>query len=102
MVEIRMSITHINNFQDQILQNIKTLPPEKQQKVLEFAKSLHDNSLFQKWDNISDAEAQALQNEFSQEDISFSENILDDYLSHLERGNWYRLIKVGKSYGVRL
>jgi ATP-dependent helicase/nuclease subunit A len=29
--------------------------------------------------------AQALQNEFSQEDISFSENILDDYLSHLER-----------------
>ena len=85
MVEITMSITHINNFQDQILQNVKTLPPEKQQKVLEFAKSLHDNSLFQKWDNISDAEAQALQNEFSQEDISFSENILDDYLSQLER-----------------
>ena len=70
MLEIRMSITNINNFQDQILQNIKTLPPEKQQKVLEFAKSLHDNSLFQKWDNISDAEAQALQNEFSQEDIA--------------------------------
>ncbi|MFM7352715.1 MAG: hypothetical protein ACKO1G_06590 [Microcystis aeruginosa] len=81
-----MSITHINNLQDQILQSIKTLPLEKQQQVLEFVKSLQKNSRFQKWDNISDAEAQALQNEFAQEDISFSESIfLPDYLSHLEQ-----------------
>jgi hypothetical protein len=85
MVKVEMSITHINNLQDQILQSIKTLTPEKQQKVLEFTKSLQSNSLFQKWDNISDAEAQALQNEFAQEDISFSESILHDYLSHLEQ-----------------
>jgi hypothetical protein len=45
-----MSIIHINNLQDQILQRIKTLPPEKQQKVLEFVKSLQSNSLFQEWD----------------------------------------------------
>ena len=87
MVKIEMSVTHINNLQDQILQSIKTLTPEKQQKVLEFAKFLQSNSLFQKWDNISDAEAQALQNEFAQEDISFSESILHDYLSHLEQGD---------------
>jgi hypothetical protein len=80
-----MSVTHINNLQDQILQSIKTLPLEKQQQVLEFVKSLQKNSRFQKWDNISDAEAQSLQNEFAQEDISFSENILPDYLSHLEQ-----------------
>ncbi|WP_430014180.1 hypothetical protein ACQY1Y_06030 [Microcystis ichthyoblabe FBCC-A1114] len=80
-----MSVTHINNLQDQILQSIKTLPLEKQQQVLEFVKSLQKNSRFQKWDNISDAEAQSLQNEFAQEDISFSESILTDYLSHLEQ-----------------
>ena len=57
-----MSVTHINNLQDQILQSIKTLPLEKQQQVLEFAQSLQRNSRFQKWDNISDAEAQSLQN----------------------------------------
>lgn len=85
MVKVKMSITHINNLQDQILQSIKTLPPEKQQKVLEFVKSLQRNSRFQKWDNISDAEAQSLQNEFAQEDTSFSEGILPDYLSHLEQ-----------------
>lgn len=83
-----MSVTHINNLQDQILQSIKTLPLEKQQQVLEFVKSLQRNSRFQKWDNISDAEVQSLQNEFAQEDISFSESIfLPDYLSHLEQEN---------------
>ncbi|MFM8299605.1 MAG: hypothetical protein GPI96_11180 [Microcystis aeruginosa BS13-02] len=80
-----MSITHINNLQDQILQSIKTLPLEKQQQVLEFVKSLQRNSRFQEWDNISDAEAQSLQNEFAQEDIGFSESILPDYLSHLKQ-----------------
>jgi hypothetical protein len=80
-----MSIAHINNLQVEILQSLKTLPLEKQQKVLEFVKSLQGNSLFQQWDNISDTEAQALQNEFAQEDISFSESILHDYLSHLEQ-----------------
>ena len=61
-----MSITQINNLQDQILQTVKTLPTEQQQKVLEFVQSLQRKTLFQKWDNISDAEAQSLHDEFAQ------------------------------------
>ena len=79
-----MSITHINNIQDQILHSIKTLSPEKQRQVLEFIRSLQRNSRFQKWDNITDAEAQILQKEFSEEDISLSESVLSNYLSCLE------------------
>jgi hypothetical protein len=50
----------------------------------EFVQSLQANSIFQKWDNISDEESQALKAEFAQEDIDFSENILADYLAHLK------------------
>lgn len=82
---MKMSVTHINNTQDQILHSLKTLSPEKQQQVLEFVKSLQRDSLFQKWDNITDAEAQILQNEFSEEDINLSEGVMSDYLSHLEQ-----------------
>ena len=53
-------------------------------KVFDFVQSLQANSLFQKWDNISEEESQALQAEFAQEDIDFSENILADYLAHLK------------------
>jgi hypothetical protein len=76
-----MSVTDINNLQDQILQTIQTLPREQQQKVLKFVQSLQRNSLYEKWDNITDAEAQALQDEFAQEDVSIAESILPDYLS---------------------
>jgi hypothetical protein len=78
-----MSVTHINNIQERILHSIKTLSPEKQQQVLEFIQSLQRNSLFQKWDDITDAEAQTLQNEFSEEDINLSKSVLSDYLSSL-------------------
>lgn len=81
----KMSVTHINNIQEKILYKIKTLSPEKQQQVLNFVQSLQHNSLFQKWDNITDAEAQTLQNEFSEEDINLSESIMSDYLSSLEQ-----------------
>ena len=80
-----MSATHFNNIQDQILHSIRTLSPEKQQQVLEFIQSLQSNSLFQKWDNITDEEAQTLKNEFSEEDINLSESVLSDYLSSLEQ-----------------
>ncbi len=73
-----MSITQVN-LQEEIIQNLQVLPPEQLQKVFEFVQSLQTNSLFQKWDNISDEESQALKAEFSQEDIDFSENILKDY-----------------------
>lgn len=81
----KMSVTHINNIQEKILYKIKTLSPEKQQQVLNFVQSLQHNSLFQKWDSITDAEAQTLQNEFSEEDINLSESIMSDYLSSLEQ-----------------
>jgi hypothetical protein len=80
-----MSITRDNNLQNQIIETIQTLPQEQQQKVLEFAQSLREKSRFQQWDRISEEEAQALQNEFAQEDIGFSESILPDYLSQLEQ-----------------
>ncbi len=80
-----MSVTHINNIQNQILHSIRTLSPEKQQQVLDFIQSLQNNSLFQKWDNISDEEAQILKNEFSEEDINLSESVMSDYLSSLEQ-----------------
>ena len=78
-----MSITQVN-LQEEIIENLQTLPQEQLQKVFEFVQSLQTNSIFQKWDNISDEESQTLQAEFSQEDIDFSENILTDYLSHLK------------------
>jgi hypothetical protein len=78
-----MSITQVH-LQEEIIQNLQALPPEQLQKVFEFVQSLQANSIFQKWDNISDEESQALQAEFAQEDIDFSENILTDYLFHLK------------------
>ena len=78
-----MSITKVN-LQEEIIQNLQTLPQEQLQKVFEFVQSLQANSIFQKWDNISDEESQALQAEFAQEDIDFSENVLTDYLTHLK------------------
>lgn len=78
-----MSITQVN-LHEEIVQNLQALPQEQLQKVFEFVQSLQANSIFQKWDNISEEESQALQAEFSQEDIDFSENILADYLAHLK------------------
>ena len=78
-----MSITQVN-LQEEIIQNLQVLPQEQLQNVFEFVQSLQANSIFQKWDNISEEESQALQAEFAQEDIDFSENILADYLAHLK------------------
>lgn len=78
-----MSITQVN-LQEEIIQNLQALPQEQLQKVFEFIQSLQANSLFQKWDNISEEESQALKAEFAQEDIDFSENVLTDYLAHFK------------------
>lgn len=72
-----MVITQVE-LQEQIIQNLQVLPKEQLQKVFEFVQSLQANALFAQWDNLSDAEAQALQTEFAQEDINFSEGILAD------------------------
>ena len=80
-----MPISNITNIQNQIWEGIKTLSLEQQYQVLNFIQSLPNNSLFEKWDNISDAEAQALKDEFTQEDIDFAESILPDYISNLEQ-----------------
>ena len=65
-----MSITQVN-LQEEIIQNLQALPHEKLQKIVEFIQSLQANPIFQKWDNISEEESQALQAEFAQEDIDF-------------------------------
>ena len=78
-----MSITQVN-LQEEIIQNLQVLPQEQLQKVFEFVQSLQADTIFQKWDNISDEESQALKAEFAEEDIDFSENILTDYLAHLK------------------
>lgn len=78
-----MSITQVN-LQEEIIQNLQALPQEQLQKVFEFVQSLQANTIFQKWDNISEEESQALRAEFFQEDIDFSENVLTDYLTHLK------------------
>jgi len=75
-----MSISQVD-LQEEIIQNLLALPQEKLQKVFEFVQSLQTNSLFQKWDDISEEESQALKAEFAQEDVDFSENVLTDYLS---------------------
>lgn len=80
-----MPISNIKNIQNQIWEGIKTLSPEQQYQVLNFIQSLPNNSRFEKWDNISDAEAQALKDEFTQEDIDFAESVLPDYISNLEQ-----------------
>jgi hypothetical protein len=77
-----MSITQVD-LQEHIIQNLQSLPQEQLQKVFDFVQSLQTNSLFRQWDNISDAEAQALQTEFAKEDIDFSERVLADYLVYL-------------------
>lgn len=78
-----MSITQVN-LQEEIIQNLQVLPQEQLQKVFEFVQSLQASTIFQKWDNISEEESQALKAEFAQEDIDFSENVLTDYLAHLK------------------
>lgn len=80
-----MSIINISNIQNRISEGIKTLSPEQQYQVLNFIQSLSNNSLFEKWDNISDTQAQALKDEFAQEDIDFAEDILPDYKANLEQ-----------------
>ena len=54
-----MSITQVN-LQEEIIQNLQVLPQEQLQKVFEFVQSLQADTIFQKWDNISDEESQAL------------------------------------------
>ena len=51
-----MSITQVD-LQEQIIQNLQSLPQEQLKKVFEFVQLLQTNSLFRQWDNISDTEA---------------------------------------------
>lgn len=71
--------------QSQLWQVIEQLNLEQQQEVLNFARSLSQDSLFQKWDNISDEEAEALKAEFTEEDLTFAEDRMKDYLSNLQQ-----------------
>lgn len=71
--------------QSQLLQILSQLPVSGQEKVLEFAISLHHKKLTQQWNTISDEEAAALKAEFAQEDLAFAEAALADYLPLLQQ-----------------
>lgn len=78
-----MEIQVSDQFKEQLLQVLAALPLSEQQKVLNFALSLHWNELAQKWDAISDQEAFALRDEFADEDKAMAEARLSDYLQLL-------------------
>ncbi|MCL1468248.1 hypothetical protein [Argonema galeatum] len=69
----------------QLLEIISNLSLSEQEQVLKFATSLHKNQLFQDWDRISDEEAEAIKNEFSEEDLALAEAVLKDYLPQLQK-----------------
>jgi len=69
----------------ELLEIISNLSLSEQEQVLRFASSLHKKQLFQDWDRISDREAEAIKNEFSEEDLGLAEAVLKDYLPRLQK-----------------
>ncbi|WP_374822933.1 hypothetical protein [Aerosakkonema sp. BLCC-F183] len=69
----------------ELLEIISNLSLSEQEQVLKFASSLHKKQLFQEWDRIFDEEAEAIKNEFAQEDLAWSEAVLKDYLPNLRK-----------------
>jgi len=69
----------------ELFEILSKLPLSWQEKVLEFAISLHQKKLTQQWNAISDEEAAALKAEFSHEDLAFAEAALADYLPLLQQ-----------------
>lgn len=71
--------------QGQLLQVLAKLPPPRQEDLLKFALSLHQQELTQRWDAISNQEAAALKAEFADEDIALVEAALTNYISILQQ-----------------
>ena len=69
----------------ELLEILSQLPLSSQERVLEFALSLHKKQLFKQWDAISNEEAAALKSEFADEDLGFAEAVLTDYLPQLQQ-----------------
>jgi hypothetical protein len=69
----------------ELFEILSQLPVSGQEKVLEFAISLHHKKLTQQWNAISDEEAAALKAEFAPEDLAFAEAALPDYLPLLQQ-----------------
>ncbi|BDI16379.1 hypothetical protein ANSO36C_21810 [Nostoc cf. commune SO-36] len=69
----------------QLLEILSQLPLSSQEEVLDFAISLQKKKLTQHWDAISDVDAAALKTEFANEDLTFAESVLTDYLSQLQQ-----------------
>ncbi|MBW4445949.1 MAG: DUF2281 domain-containing protein [Spirirestis rafaelensis WJT71-NPBG6] len=61
----------------ELLEILSRLPSSEQNKVLNFAISLHQKKLTQESNAISDEEAAALKAEFAQEDLAFAEAALN-------------------------
>lgn len=68
----------------QLLQTFEKLPEIRQTEVLDFAVFLEEKERIQAWKNISDEEAAALRDEFREEDLAFSESLLENYAEKLK------------------
>jgi hypothetical protein len=76
---------------DSLAQIIQTLTTEERKELDSKLSISAKNSVFerfQKWDQISDDEATALQAEFAQEDITFAESILPEYSLNLQQQDY--------------
>jgi hypothetical protein len=77
---------------DSLAQIIQTLTIAERQELdsklstpAENGKIIGRSARFQKWDQISDADAAVLKAEFAQEDMIFAETILPEYSSNLQQ-----------------
>ncbi len=76
---------------DSLAQIIQTLTAEERKELDSKLSIPAKNSVFerfQQWDQVSDHDAAALQAEFAQEDITFAESILPEYLSNLQQQDY--------------
>lgn len=79
-----MSENTTGQIQQRLFQVVAELPLTQQEQVLNFALSLNQQELTQRWQSISDEEAAAIKAEFADEDLEISEAVLTDYLVLLQ------------------
>lgn len=80
-----MTTKTTQSIQNQLIEILSQLPLANQEQLLEFAIELHKKQLVKDWDAIPDEEAARLKAEFAEEDLTFSEAVLIDYLPQLQQ-----------------
>lgn len=68
----------------QVLEVLRELSPTRQAEILDFALFLREREQRRQWEEMSDAEAQGLRDEFTEEDLALAEGHLVDYVTNLE------------------